>query len=640
MTPLEDPNGLEMPLSDDPRARWGLSARLVGAAFRFRRVVSVGMHGLLMLVSSYMALALRFDAEIPENVFVVWQLTLPWLLAIRSLVFVLFRLFEGLWRYTSVADVRNIVLGVALSTLIFGTGIFAMAASPYPRSVMLIDSVLLIGLMCGLRLSRRLVREIGQFDAGRRTLVFGAGDAGDMIVREIQANPQFNKEVVGFIDDDPGKVNQRLRGVKVYERAALARVIAELNPQEVLIAMPSASPSTLRGIIRQLQPYKIKITTLPNLRDLLGSRMAIGQIRTLRVEDLLSRVPIGLDTAPVTGLIAGRTVLVTGAGGTIGSELSRQLAAFEPATLVLVERYENNLYDIYNDLCDRFPSVRVQAVIADITDTARVDAVFSSFKPAIVFHAAAHKHVPLMEANPCEAIKNNVTGSRLVAEAASRHGVERFVLISSDKAVHPSSVMGATKHVAELILRHLARRGETKFTVVRFGNVLASNGSVVPRFLEQIKRGGPVTVTHPHVCRYFMLIPEAVQLVLHAASLETDGTYVLDMGEQIRLSDMARDLIRLSGFVPDEEIEIVYTGLRPGEKLEERLVADDEVVEPSRVDKIQKVRKPSGATIDFREIAKLEQLGAQGDSIGVRNQLQIVVPSFSPPLTTAGFVPA
>ncbi len=634
---IETPEATAFPAERLPwAARAGRLAKLVSAAFQYRRAVNYAAHVVLIVASSYTALSLRFDADVPENVFRVWLSMLPWLVVIRAMVFVPLRLFEGLWRYTSLVDGRNIVLGVVLSTMLFFgvvRSIFGVAS--YPQSVFLIDSLLLIGLMCGLRLSRRLIREMGKFDKGRRTLVFGAGDAGDMIVREIQAHHHFGTEVVGLIDDDPSKTKRRLRGVRVYGRSELPRVIADLIPQEVLIAIPSASPATLRGIIRDLQPYKVRITTIPNLRDLIGGQMTLGQVRTLRVEDLLSRAPIGLDPLAVSRLIHGRRILVTGAGGTIGSELCRQLAAFGPATLVLLERYENSLYEIHNDLQDNFPGLCARAVIADITDSARIDAVFSTYKPEIVFHAAAHKHVPLMESNPCEAIKNNVTGSRIVAEAANRRGIERFILISSDKAVNPSSVMGATKRVAETIVHRMASSSSTTFTIVRFGNVLASNGSVVPRFLEQIKRGGPVTVTHPDVRRYFMLIHEAVQLVLHAASLAGDSTYVLDMGEQIKLSDMARDLIRLSGFVPDKEIAIEYTGLRPGEKLEEELICSDETAGPSPIDKVLKVTKRSSTNIKYREISKLEVLGVQGDAAAVLRQLQVVVPTFKSPALCA-----
>jgi FlaA1/EpsC-like NDP-sugar epimerase len=374
------------------------------------------------------------------------------------------------------------------------------------------------------------------------------------------------------------------------------------------------------------------IRTLPNLRDLDQCGVAVTDIRDLSIEDLLTRVPVGLNSERIKDLVSGKRVLVTGAGGSIGSELSRQIAALEPEMLVLYERYENSLYAIANDL-ESYGS-RVTSVIGDVTDTRRLNAVFAEYRPSIVFHAAAHKHVPLMECNVCEAVKNNITGTRRVAQAAEKHGAQQFVLISSDKAVNPSSVMGATKRVAELILQDLANGDTaTRFMTVRFGNVLGSNGSVVPRFLEQIRAGGPVTVTHPEMRRFFMLIPEAVQLVLHAAALGEGGAlYVLDMGEQIKLLDMARNLIRLSGLVPEEEIPITFTGPRPGEKLYEELVEAGEMLEQSSVDKILRVRSNAASLVAFlsAHITRLEQLAEEGDSAAVLEQLSLVVPAFRP----------
>jgi FlaA1/EpsC-like NDP-sugar epimerase len=501
--------------------------------------------------------------------------------------------------------------------------------------VFFIDSIVLTLLLSGIRLSKRIVGRLGRTKGHKRVLIFGAGDAGEMIVRDMQNRP-CGYEPIGFIDDNHAKVGQYIHGVAVLgSRYDLRRLIATENPHEVLVAMPGAEASVVRGVVEFLQPFKVPITTLPSVRDILDGRVAVHQIRHLTIEDLLPRAPIDLSREPVLKLIAGSRVLVTGAGGSIGAELSRQIAAFSPAVLVLYERYENALYDVTNDLVDRFGAGGwIRPVIGDVTDSRRVRQILEQYRPQIVFHAAAHKHVPLMEDNPCEAVKNNVVGTATVAEAAVQCGVDLFVMISTDKAVNPSSVMGATKRVGELTLQSMSNQSKTRFTTVRFGNVLGSNGSVIPRFLAQIKAGGPVTVTHPEIRRYFMLIPEAVQLVLHAAVLgEAGAVYVLDMGDQIRLLDMARNVIRLAGFVPEEEMPITFIGLRPGEKLFEELIGVGETAEASPIHKIQRIRGCSNCDPEaFRaETAQLVRAAHEGDAIGVVHQLRRMVPTFETP---------
>jgi len=434
----------------------------------------------------------------------------------------------------------------------------------------------------------------------------------------------------------PPRLASAFMGCEYWARVELPHIMATQEPHEVLVALPSAPPATLRGVVEALQPFKVSITTLPNLRDIMDGKATVTEIRNLAVEDLLERDPVGLDPESVRHMIAGKRILVTGAGGSIGSELCRQIAALHPSALCLYERYENNLYAISNDLINRDSTLSLHCIIGDVTDALRVDAVLAEHRPEIVFHAAAHKHVPLMECNPCEAVKNNVGGTRIVAEAAARFGTERFILISTDKAVNPSSVMGATKRVAELLVQSLAQSSQTRFVVVRFGNVLGSNGSVVPLFLEQIKAGGPVTVTHPDVQRYFMLIPEAVHLVLHAAALGQKGAvYVLDMGEQIKVLEMARNLIRLAGFIPEHEIPITFVGLRPGEKLFEELVGTDETLQPSEVGKICQVQVGHlpEPTVLMQHIAQLERLAVDGASKEVLDYLCILVPTYRPVYT-------
>ena len=565
--------------------------RGVAAARRLPLVVAA--HATLCIVASYLAFWLRFDGEIPQALVDTFLQTLPWLLVVRGLVFVPFGLYGGLWRYTGIWDLSRIVLAVFTSSLILYLLVFRdFGPAAYPRSIVILDAMLLVWFLGGVRLLWRVVPSVIRPNEGRRVLILGAGDAGDMIVREMRKGGGY--QPVGFIDDDPSKLGRTIHGVEVLgTRADLPRVVRATSPREVLVAIPSATPATVRNIVQLLEGFKLPITTLPSLAEIVNGKVGVKQIRPLAIEDLLARGQVALNTEDVRRLVNGKRVLVTGAGGSIGSELCRQIAALEPTDLILYERYENSLYAIANDLGDRAVGASVHPIIGDVTDAARVAAVFAEHRPHLVFHAAAHKHVPLMEANPCEAVKNNVVGTQVVGEAARQHGVERFVLISTDKAANPSSVMGASKRVAELIVQALgAQGGETRFVTVRFGNVLGSNGSVIPRMLDQIRTGGPITVTHPDIHRYFMLIPEAVQLVLQAAVLACEGqTFVLDMGEQIKVLDIARNLIRLSGFVPDEEIPIAFIGLRPGEKLVEELVGKGETLEPSGTEKILHVQR-------------------------------------------------
>jgi FlaA1/EpsC-like NDP-sugar epimerase len=465
------------------------------------------------------------------------------------------------------------------------------------------------------RMSKRLLAELPPRSPGKRVLIFGAGDAGELIVRDMKASASYGYCPIGFVDDDKSKVGLRIHGVPVLgTRADLPSILRRYHPEEVLLAIPHADPVAIRAVVRALERFKVPIKTLPALRDMIDGKIALSEIRNLSVEDLLARVPVGLDPAPLKYLIGGRRVMVTGAGGSIGSELCRQITRLKPASLVMFERYENSLHAIRLELEDAHQRFGLHAVVGDVTDPIRVEEVMRQFEPEIVFHAAAHKHVPLMEENPCEAIKNNVRGTRLLAHAAEECGVDRFILISTDKAVNPTSVMGASKRVAELLVRARAAGSGTSFSVVRFGNVLASNGSVVPRFLEQIKKGGPVTITHPEIRRFFMLIPEAVQLVLHAAAQADAGaTYVLEMGEQVKLLDMARDLIRLSGFVPESDIAIEFVGLRPGEKLYEELVSVDEEVGPSSIEKILRVTSRTPPRADLLDVVtRLEGDAARG----------------------------
>ena len=593
----------------------------------------VAAHAALVVVSNYLAFWLRFDGDIPKPYWDMWAQTIPWLLLIRLLTFVPLHLYDGMWRYVGVRDLRSMVIGAFSSTALFYCLIRGGPDRPaYPRSVFFIDCLLLVVLLAGLRVAWRLWREQRASARTRRVLIYGAGDAGEMILSEMLNGGDRARLPIGFVDDDPTKVGRRIHGVPVLGTGRdLARIVVAAKPGEVLVAMPRAASDTLRAIVKELEPYTVPIKTVPRLRDIIDGRVTLSQVQDLRVEDLLGRAPIGLDVEAARHLIKGKRILITGAGGSIGSELCKQVLALDPRSLVLFERYENALWAVERSLAPGKGNVDLYPMIADATDEGRVEDVLREHRPHVIFHAAAHKHVPLMELNPCEAIKNNIKGTRIVSQSAVRHGVERFVLISSDKAVNPSSVMGATKRAAELLTMALAERAPTCLVVVRFGNVIGSNGSVIPLFLDQIKSGGPVTITDPEVRRYFMLIPEAVQLVLQAAAFGENGAgYVLDMGDQIKVADMARNLIRLSGFTPDVEIPITYIGLRPGEKLSEELVASDEAIEASSVAGIHRVRAaqtPDYATLE-EALLMLEGRAERGDSKAVLQLLGTLVPTF------------
>ncbi len=614
---------------------YGLGQRMLELLDRWRRVLIVVLHLPLLAAINYAAFWLRFDGKINPVDFLVFVTWLPWIIAIRMTVFAVFRLYAGLWRYVSVRDLLNIIGAVGTSSaMLYVVSRSVPALAGYPRSVIVIDSVLLVFALGALRLTRRIWREFYYAPEGKRVLIYGAGDAGEMIVRDMRHNPFYGYEPIGFFDDDPAKRGRRIHGVKVLGgRTEIARIMADTRPEAVVIAMPRADAGTIRSVVQALEGYKVPIQTLPNLRDLLDGKVTVNRIRTLAVEDLLERSPVRLSVDWVRSLVQGKRILITGAGGSIGSELARQIGALGPSALTLLDRYENGLHEVASELQAGSASAALEIVLADVTDRRRVDHVLGVHRPQLIFHAAAHKHVPLMELNPCEAVKNNVGGTRIVAEAAAVSGVERFVLISTDKAVNPSSVMGATKRVAELLAQDLNRHGRIVYTTVRFGNVLASNGSVLLRFLAQIKAGGPVTITHPEMRRYFMLIPEAVHLILHAATLAKGGDiFVLDMGEQIKIVDLARNVIRLSGFIPEDEIAMKLVGLRPGEKLQEELVGSDEVARQTSVERILHVEsRLSPASSDLASgVVVLERLAEAGDEQAVLKKLRELVPTYRP----------
>jgi len=613
-----------------------IGPRVIAFVLKWRRPLIMLLEIGLMILANYLAFWLRFDGRIPDAEWGTFLLVLPWLVMIRTAAFFMFRLNEGLWRYTSLWDVQNIVIGVITSTVIlYGWTRWGMGVTGYPRSIFIVDAMLLIGFVAGVRLPRRMLREVVIYRPKKTVLIIGAGDRGERIVREMRQSPTSRYQPIGFIDDRAPLRHKRIHGVKVLgARGELAPILSAERPDEVVLALPHVTPDVLRQIMSAIGPFKVSVKMLPSMQELLGDRSVVSQIRNVAVEDLLARAPVQLETDAMVDMIAGRRVLITGAGGSIGSELSRQIAAMRPESVVLYERHENSLYTIAKELEDQGLSSLIHPVLGDVTDRRRLMETMTRYRPCIVFHAAAHKHVPLVELNPSEALKNNCLGTRIAAETADRCGVERFVLISTDKAVNPTSVMGATKRAAELIVQDMADRSATRFLTVRFGNVLGSNGSVLLRFQEQIRAGGPVTVTHPDIRRFFMLIPEAVHLVLEAATLGEQGaTYVLDMGEQIKVLDLARNLIRLSGFVPGREIPIRFVGLRPGEKLYEELVGTEEIAERSSLGKILRIRRLSGT--DVSKVAgmmmAIEAAAYLNNSAKAIERLRELVPEFRPP---------
>jgi len=589
----------------------------------------------LVLLANMIAFVLRFEAKIPPD---YWQLAisgLPLVTLIYGAGLLVFGIHRGLWRYVGFHDLKLILNACIVSTgalYLLLHGFLGWVA--YPRSVIILTGLLSVVFLGGIRVAVRIFRDwaASADSATTRLMVVGAGNAGEMLARDLKMNPAYKYEPVVFVDDNPAKQQRTIHGVPVEGTIeSIPLLVQQYAVKEIIIAIPSASPTLMQRVLAASATCHVPIKTLPNVRQILDSPVSMRQARPMRLDDLLQREPIQTDLQELHPLLEGKRVLVTGAGGSIGSELCRQIARYRPAVMVLFERHENSLHALEMELRESFPRADVRAVVGDVTDADGVKAVFKACAPQLIFHAAAHKHVPLMEHNRREAARNNIFGTRVVTLAAREAGVERFVLISTDKAVNPSNVMGATKRVAEYTVQAMNRPGATRFTVVRFGNVLGSNGSVVPLFAEQIKKGGPVTVTHPDIKRYFMTIPESVQLILQASVRGQGGdVFVLDMGEQVRIVDLARNMIVLSGLVPDRDIKISFTGLRPGEKLYEELFEQGERIEPTSHDKIKRAvsHMPFAQSELDRHLEELEGVLSRSDSDGVIRKLRAMLPTY------------
>ena len=578
---------------------------------------------------------LRYNFDLPESARGALVSSLLWALLVHALAFRGFGLYRGMWRYASLPDLKRILIAVGLAALVLPLVLFMIARlADVPRSVLILHPLLLVIAMGGARFAYRSWKDghlltIGELGS-EPVLVMGAGSAGTSLLRALSSNPEWR--VVGFLDDDAKKRGRHLHGIEIYGRIDdVAPLATRLGVAAVVIAMPKATAAERRRAAELAAEAGLKVLTVPAYDDILSGRVSVSAIRQVELEDLLGREPVRLDDAGLTALLAGQVVAVTGAGGSIGSELCRQIARFSPLKLVMIESSEFALYNIEQEFSRSFQAIAVAPFIADVRDAARIDKLFGELRPSVVFHAAAYKHVPLMESdNAAEAVRNNILGTWNVAEAAQQNGVDRVVLISTDKAVNPTNVMGTTKRLAERVVQQLQGSGGTRFVTVRFGNVLGSTGSVIPKFREQIARGGPVTVTHPDIIRYFMLIPEAAQLVLQAGLMGAGGEiFVLDMGEPVKIADLARDLIRLSGFSEDD-IRIEFTGLRPGEKLYEELLADGEETLPTPHPKLRVAK--AREMHDDAFLAELRQwLADPGDDPStIKARLREFVPEYTP----------
>jgi len=580
---------------------------------------------ILFSLSIFFAFYLRFDGKIPPHYMRMFALTLPVEIVLMLISFGIFSVFKTVWEYTGIPEVQKLFLALLFEKSTFGLLTYLFRdigiirnilmhgghVSLYPRSVILISLALSIVFLGGIRGLFRIFSEKkkgfmldSRNNNKKNLLIIGAGDAGITILKEINRHRELNYRIIGFLDDDTAKIGMYIHNVKVLgEISKLPRIIEKYKIDEIIIAIPSAKPSLIKKIV-DLTKGKVKLKILPGLYELINGKVSISRVRPLKLEDFLGREPVKINLEEVKGFIKEKKVLITGAAGSIGSELSRQIDGLNPEKLILLDIKESELYMLYHEL-----KGKREIILGDIRDKEKMEEIFKKYKPDIVFHSAAYKHVPLMEDFPEEAVKTNVFGTLNLVEISDRFGVESFVFISTDKAVNPTSIMGLTKRIGEIIVQEFSKRSKTKFIIVRFGNVLGSNGSVIPLFKKQIEMGGPVTVTHPDMERYFMTIPEAVQLILQASSMGKGGEiFILDMGKPVKILDIAKSLIKIYGYEPDKDIKIVFTGIRPGEKLKEELWEDKENVKKSKHPKIFLVKEKNSKDKMEDVLNKLEKL--------------------------------
>src|SRR3989339_445852 len=601
--------------------------------------------------SFYLAHLIRFDFNIPRWALDGLKSMLPYVLGAKLLCFSVFDLYKGMWRYTSLNDLMNIIKASTTASLVLIVFIlYKTRFEMVSRSVFIIDWCLSVMFIIGLRVFTRLCFErftenISAWDLlprvfrkkekkGRGMLIIGAGDCGEKICRQFRENPSIQSHVVGFLDDDISKIGRKIHGVPVLNTIdELEHTVKTTEVDDVIIAIPSASSERMRRIVDLCKKADVDFKTIPDMGELIDGKISISSIRNVEYRDLLGREPVKLDKIEIGSYLSKKCVLVTGAGGSIGTGLCRQICRFSPEKIILLERAESPLYEIDLELAKNFQNVQVVPVLGDIQDKKELKKIFDQFCPEIVFHAAAYKHVPMLEKHPWKAVENNIIGTGNVVEAAHNSGCERFVFVSTDKAVNPANVMGASKRIAELLVqkKNNTEASKTRFITVRFGNVIGSVGSVIPLFKRQIEEGGPVTVTHPEIIRYFMLIPEACQLILQAGAMGKGGEiFILEMGEPVKIDNMARDLIRFSGFEPDVDIKIVYTGLRPGEKLYEELMTDQEGVISTGHQKIMVLNSHTGDMSRLgHDLEELKDAANNRNHDQIRKILQQMIPEYN-----------